>query len=280
MTRILLLHLFFACSPDDVDEPVPVATSGEFTLLTYNVAGLPEGLSHSHPEANTPQISPLLNDYDLVLAQEDFWYHNELAANTTHPHQSDPMWDTPAADKMGDGLNRFSSFAFGDLTRVQWVACNGFTDCASDCLATKGFSMALTTLAGETAVDVYNLHAEAGSCEADIDARNAGLEQFVDAIASHSPEQALIVAGDTNLHSDKAYDSVPLENLLSKVGLTDACRDLECGDERIDRVMFRNSPSLTLTPLEWSIPPEFVDAEGNDLSDHEPVAVRFHWAVP
>ena len=88
---------------------------------------------------------------------------------------------------------------------------------------------------------------------------------------------APIVAGDTNLHSNMPYDSVPLSNLLSEAGLTDVCRALECGDERIDRVMYRNSDSLWLTPLEWSIPPEFVDAEGNDLSDHEPVAVRLGW---
>lgn len=30
------------------------ATSGTFNVLTYNVAGLPEGLSSGHPATNTP----------------------------------------------------------------------------------------------------------------------------------------------------------------------------------------------------------------------------------
>ena len=36
-------------------------------MLTYNVAGLPEGISQSHPEANAPIISGLLGDFDVVL---------------------------------------------------------------------------------------------------------------------------------------------------------------------------------------------------------------------
>ena len=34
--------------------------SGTFDSLTYNVAGLPQGISGSDPENNIPQISPLL----------------------------------------------------------------------------------------------------------------------------------------------------------------------------------------------------------------------------
>src|SRR6185503_16774088 len=46
---------------------LPAPTSGEFLALSYNVAGLPEGISGSHPATNTAIIAPLLNDYDLVL---------------------------------------------------------------------------------------------------------------------------------------------------------------------------------------------------------------------
>jgi hypothetical protein len=41
----------------------------ELSVLTYNVAGLPAEVSGSDPVANHPQISPLLNGYDLVLVQ-------------------------------------------------------------------------------------------------------------------------------------------------------------------------------------------------------------------
>src|SRR5688572_4369456 len=46
--------------------------SGTLLALTYNVAGLPEGLSQSMPMRNTPIIGPLLNDYDLVFLQESW----------------------------------------------------------------------------------------------------------------------------------------------------------------------------------------------------------------
>ena len=32
--------------------------------------------------------------------------------------------------------------------------------------------------------------------------------------------------------------------------------------------------TLELAALEWWVPPEFIDGEGEDLSDHKPVAVR------
>ena len=50
--------------------PAPVGTRviarGTFKALTYNVAGLPQGLSSSSPVTNQPIMSPLLNAYDVV----------------------------------------------------------------------------------------------------------------------------------------------------------------------------------------------------------------------
>ena len=63
----------FACAPG---EPEPELQSGSFTMLTYNVAGLPDGLNDDqNPEVNIPQMAPHLNPYDLVVVQEDFSYH-------------------------------------------------------------------------------------------------------------------------------------------------------------------------------------------------------------
>ena len=59
--------------------------------------------------------------------------------------------------------------------------------------------------------------------------------------------------------------------------MREACLFLDCGQEIHDRVLFRGSDSVSLVPLSWDHPPHFVDAEGDDLSDHKPVAVRFRW---
>lgn len=62
---------------------------GTFTALTYNVAGLPEGINaDQHPVANTPLISPRLNNYDLVNVQEDFFYHDLLIKDNHHKYKS------------------------------------------------------------------------------------------------------------------------------------------------------------------------------------------------
>jgi len=142
--------------------PAPEAVSGEFTLLTYNVAGLPEGISSSHPEEYIPLISPMLNAFELVLVQEDFVYHEQLAAEVDHPHHTPSLYDSLDDFPLGDGLNRFSLFPMGRVHRLQWPGCSGELDCSSDCLASKGFSLARTELAGGLSVDVYNLHGEAG----------------------------------------------------------------------------------------------------------------------
>lgn len=267
---ILLLTLTASGCGDDPDQ-------GEFSVLTYNVAGLPEPLSGSSPSVNTPQISPMLNAYELVLVQEDFWYHHELVAQVDHPYRSRPMWEQPGLLRMGDGLNRFSVFPLGELTRVTWIECNGALDCDSDCLTTKGFSVSAIELADGLVVDVYNLHMDAGGCDGDIHARRVQTEQLLEKIRARSVGKAVIVAGDTNLKRSRPDDVESLEHLLSEANMREACLFLDCGQEIHDRVLFRGSDSVSLVPLSWDHPPHFVDAEGDDLSDHKPVAVRFRW---
>lgn len=246
------------------------------SVLSYNVAGLPQALSSSDPETNTPLISPLLNAYDLVLVQEDFWYHAALAAAVTLPYQSEPMLAEPSLARMGDGLNRFSRFAFAAaLERVTWVECNGITSNANDCLTTKGFSYARHALDPWHEVGVYNLHMDAGRDPGDAEARDAQVTQLVAHIAGQAPDLALIVGGDTNLKTEDEADAVILRRLIEESGLSDTCRTLGCGDpDRIDRVLLRDGGRVKLTPLRWSLAPEFVDAQGAPLSDHEAVVVE------
>jgi len=266
------------------EDPAVPAPPGEFSLLTYNVAGLPEGISSSNPEVNIPQISPLLNAYDLVLAQEDFYYHLLLRADAMHPYQTTPYMEPPDLVDLGDGLNRFSQFAMEGHERIGWYDCNGgISDCASDCLATKGWSFARTTIdANEGAlhgvpaeIDIYNLHMEAGGCPEDVAIRLQSAQDLVDAIATRSEGRAVIVAGDFNLRETDPEDVEPLMVILGGAMLTDSCLELDCGDLRIDKVMYRSSDDLVLEPLTWEVPPEFVDLDGVDLSDHKPVAVEF-----
>lgn len=282
------LTLAVACQistagPGDLPETTADAadgTEGRIHLLTYNVAGLPEEISGSHPVQNMPLIAPKLNDFDLVLVQEDFWYHADLDAGTDHPFRSEPVWDVPEWDRMGDGLNRFSMSPFGPLTRVAWEECNGWFDSGGDCMTTKGFTVARHLLAPGVPVDVYNLHMDASGSQADIEVRKAQAKQLAAYVVANSAFVAVLIAGDTNLKKTRPADLETLADFLEETGLRDVCRALDCPDDRIDRVLFRDSDAVELVPLKWGLAEGFVDVAGEPLSDHEPVAVMMSWRVP
>ncbi|MGJ8670119.1 MAG: hypothetical protein ACSHXK_11575 [Oceanococcus sp.] len=131
---------------------------GEFRMLSYNVAGLPGPISGSEPDINSPLISPLLNDYDLVLLQEDWedpvrqldetgllgqqsplvlGYHHLIVSEAKHTYQSLPARHPLGFESrrgldgllgptvLADGLNRLSQFPFADHQHVLWRSCHG-----------------------------------------------------------------------------------------------------------------------------------------------------------
>lgn len=244
---------------------------GELTVLSYNVAGVPFGLSRSDPGRNVPLISPLLNRFDLVLIQESFGYTRQLMSAATHPFRYGPP-----AGIFNDGLALLSRAPTGAVARQRWRLCHGLLGAGSDCLASKGFSVTSLELARGAEVHVYNLHMDSGRDRLDHLARAAQAVQLLDELATRSAGAAVIVGGDTNLAlaQDRA-----VERLLERGGLTDVCQALGCGEPRIDRIFYRGSSELELRALSWKIDPSFVDSQGQPLSDHEAIAVRIRWAV-
>ncbi|MCA8924727.1 MAG: hypothetical protein KDD82_23135 [Planctomycetes bacterium] len=254
-----------------------LVAQGSLDLLTYNVAGLPQGLSSSNPVANTPQISPKLNAYAVVLAQEDFTYHTQLMSQALHPYQSSPQPVSSVLRPMNDGLNRFSQPPFSGHQRVTWAVSYGVFGHANDSLASKGYSFARHELAPGVEVDVYNLHADAGSSQGDMDARLQQFAQLAQDMATRSAGRPVIVAGDTNLKDTRPQDMQTLADFLGVLGLRDCARELG-KPELIDRVMIRDGGGVFLTPSLWRTADEFVDAQGGDLSDHKAVHVTLDWA--
>ncbi|RMG11935.1 MAG: hypothetical protein D6731_14790 [Planctomycetota bacterium] len=254
----------------------PILAQGTFSALTYNVAGLPQGISSSNPIANTPLISPKLNAYDLVLVQEDFTYHTELARSALHPHQSLPL--TQFSTFVNDGLNRFSQFPFVDFERRKWSSCYGYWSNSNDCLSSKGFSAARHEVAPGVVVDVYNLHADAGGDGGDQAARAAQFQQLSAFMNTYSSSNPVIVCGDTNLRKSRGADAQVLADFLTAQQLEDVAVVLGPGlPDKIDRFLFRSSPDVVLTPVRWRIADEMVDSAGNPLSDHEAIHVDFDY---
>lgn len=286
-----LVLVLGACGDDDGD-----VLEGEFLALAYNVAGLPQGISGSNPEFNMPLIGPLLNAYDLVLLQETWQtpdpnpmaplrvYHEILDAASQHPFKSEsmplPLNQNPERPSaiVSDGLNRFSRFPFGEVTRRRWVDCD---DSAADCLSLKGFSVARTELAPGVCVDVYNLHGEAGSTPNDFDLRDDNTRDLLDFMSDYSAGRAVIVGGDFNMRLRRERDAVNLQLLEDEGGLTDACFALDIvDDDVIDKFFYRSSAGVTIAPVSCRFELEvFVDPQGEPLSDHDALAVRFEWTA-
>jgi endonuclease/exonuclease/phosphatase family metal-dependent hydrolase len=249
--------------------------SGTFSVLTYNVAGLPEGLSGSHPLVYTSKISPGLNAFDMVLVQEDFAYHKNLKSKADHAYISEPG----RAGALGDGLARFSNFPFGQVEHVPWKECYGTLRYNNDCLTRKGFSFATHEIAPEVFIHIYNLHMDAGESKGDMAAREAEMDQLIKWMTEKSNGKAVIIGGDWNLNAKRERDMELLDRILTEENLRDSCRSLQCGEERIDRILFRGNDIISLKPVAYKVETErFANKRGKQFSDHEAVSIVIEWA--
>ncbi|MFI9168262.1 jacalin-like lectin [Streptomyces lincolnensis] len=270
--------------------PAAAATTGTFNVLTYNVAGLPEGLSSGSPAKNTPLISPRLGAYDIVNVQEDFNYHAALYAGDDHPYRTATSGGVP----FGDGLNTLSDLPFEDFERVKWNACTG-----TNCLTPKGFSLARVRLAEGVFVDLYNVHTNADSTDDALAARRANITQLSEFVRANSAGNAVIVMGDTNTRYTRSGDNI--RTLADDNQLTDAWVQLAKGGVRpaqgadalvcpttappndcevVDKVLYRGSKLLSLSATrynnDWA---SFLDSSGGNLSDHFPHAADFSYTL-
>jgi hypothetical protein len=305
MTRLsaLLAAVLFVAVAPACSNP---ARSGTIRALTYNVAGLPEGLSGSNPAVNTPLISPRLNAYDLVLSQEDWvdpvppvdgfdFHHDDLVAQADHPFKSVPATPPQGRDPrrpealVADGLNVLARFPLSDSAHTMWDGCFGALDTsdggAGDCMALKGFTLTRATLADGLLVDVYDLHGEAGGTARDQQLQGDDYAQLAAFIAKFSAGRAVILGGDTNLHTDGRHpdasgdaDRLIWDAFRWAAGLTDPCTGLPCGDS-IDKFGLRSGGGVSLTARSPAVEDGFVRPDGGQLSDHRPTSVLIDWAA-
>lgn len=201
-----------------------VTRGGSFSVLTYNVAGLPQVLSSASTDrqSSTTAIGSRLAPYDIVNVQEDFNYHAALYAADSHPYRT----ATSGGAAIGSGLNTVSDLPYDtdDFERVKWNDCQ--LD-SGDCLTPKGFTFMRTRLAEGVYVDFYNLHANAGTAAGDEAARAANLAQLTGYIKTHSARNAVMVMGDTNTRYTRADDTIAA--FTADNGLTDPWVTLDHG---------------------------------------------------
>jgi endonuclease/exonuclease/phosphatase family metal-dependent hydrolase len=300
-TVIMALISIIGCQKDqhspslkDVSK-LKAAVTATFTVLSYNVAGLPQALSSApNRELYTPIIGQKISAYDIVNVQEDFNYHAALYANDTHPYRT----ATSGGAAIGDGMNTVSNFPFSDdLVRVKWSSCNG-----TDCLTPKGITWIRMRLAEGVYLDVYNVHTNAGDATADLAARRANIDQLVAYINTNSNGNAFLIFGDTNCRYTRDGDNI--RNILTGTGALDSwvqlikggtppalgsatlgCSDLttvltsfDC--EVVDKIFYRGNNFINLTPLVYTSPDaNFRYTDGTALSDHRPAYTKFQYTL-
>jgi hypothetical protein len=185
--------------------PAHAATGGSFSVLTYNIADLPQGLSSAPGDRSTDTtlIGQRLSAYDIVHVQEDFNYHAALYAADTHPYRT----PTSGGAGIGSGLNTLSDNAYDadDFERDKWNSCQ--ID-SGDCLTPKGFTFMRVQLATGVYVDFYNLHTNAGTNSGDESSRADNLSQLTSFIQTHSAGNAVVVMGDTNSRYTRSADTI------------------------------------------------------------------------
>lgn len=267
------------------------AGSGTFSTFAYNVAGLPEILSSatSDRETATQQISCYIRQFDVVNVQEDFNYHATL-----YDYCDDHAYRSPTSGGagIGSGLNTMSRFPYMDWERVKWNDTNGV-----DMLTPKGFTLARTRLENGVYVDIYNLHTQAQTEEADLAARRKNIIQMLGFIETHSAGNAVIVMGDTNTRYTRSGDnmweflrrgftdvwvskvrngSVPVAGAEAMV-CSPAVTSPDC--EIVDKVLFRDNGFVGLQAVSYLIPTDMQNAAGEELSDHRGIKVQWNYAT-
>jgi exonuclease III len=265
--------------------------SGNLSVLTYNVSGLPAAMNSAKSERgpSTTAIGERITPYSVVNVQEDFNYHKDLYAADKHQFRT----PTSGGAGSGSGLNTLSSFPVTGLDRVKWHSCSKGS---GDCLTPKGFTFLRVGVADGVNVDIYNLHADAGDAEGDLTARADNLAQLSEYIQANSKNNAVIVMGDTNTRYTRSGDTIA--KFGTDNGLTDAWVQLEkggtpprtgdpallCGDnpdngcEVVDKVLYRGSGNLTLKATAYNNEHSgFLNDSKVMLSDHDPIKVDISW---
>ncbi|KAK0622565.1 Endonuclease/exonuclease/phosphatase [Immersiella caudata] len=276
------------------------APSGDFTVLSMNVAGLPAILNSNDVPGDKTTNAKLIGsffaqyNYSIIHAQEDFNYHAHIYSTDNHPHRTPTSGGVP----FGSGLNTLSNHPWVDFRRIKWSRCSDAS--SSDCLTPKGFTFMRLALSTSPTVssylDVYNLHADAGSQPDDLAARQDNINQVAAYISTWSIGNPVLVFGDFNSRYSRTADtairsllsspSTSLSDpwlLIARKTTTPPTAESLCSNpsptnycETVDKVFFRSSPLLTLTPTSYEyVSDKFLQPNGDILSDHNPVLVNF-----
>lgn len=294
-----------------------------FTIATLNVDGLPKkvlvvNVNEDGPgDAGTARIGKYLmqKNYDLVMMQEDFNYHEVLTVLLEDGYH----FDTWSGDVGVEGRNidflhlqnhRFdcdglmacwkNDLAVTPVGRTAWKQSFGKFSHSNDELVTKGFRRYDVTLRDGSRLTVYNMHMDAsddadeaeGRDTKDKEARMAQWAQLKDDVMAQLGTHPIIIVGDMN--SLYGRDAVKQEfidaiNASGRGTVTDVWVEMqrqgsyptdraqgEKAGETLDKILYVNPVEGTqIQPVAFVLDKDGYRHDDKPLGDHYPVAATF-----
>ncbi|MGN1195214.1 MAG: endonuclease/exonuclease/phosphatase family protein [Acutalibacteraceae bacterium] len=302
MKRLLTIILCVIVTISCLAVGVSASNDGSFSIVCYNVAGLPnlkyilgkEG--GVNVEGNQKLIGGFLNsdNYDIIATQEDFGYNAALYGElTSYPYRTIHTGGVPG----GDGMNIYAKTPVYNETRTKWNSAYGVINDGADEMTPKGILYCVVEIADGVYADLYDIHADAYDGEGSIAAREDNFNQLADLILSKPSVRPVIVVGDFNISVSYSKNSNIAPILYEKAGLKDAWIEVNNGGnytdfsyfienfgfswgekwgkwDSVEKVLYKNGGGVELEPTECSYK-YYRDENGTSLSDHASISAVF-----
>jgi len=212
---VCVLMVVLGCfSPEEGERyTAPLSSSdGEISILSINVAGLPDFLTdQNNPEDRLEDISLEANRYTFVGYQEDFYYHWYLDQKATAPEMVRGSKHTKFSDVWSwlssSGLTTMSRWKQTGYSFHAYSTCNGYLRNANDCWVPKGVLCSRYLSGRGVVVDVCNTHFDAGGGRRDRLARTEQLAEYRNALPEPVADVPwlLIEIGDFNMRPADSF---------------------------------------------------------------------------
>ena len=314
----MFLVLFFGISAVSINSNAAESKTGEFTVASMNVDGLPAkvlfvSINADGPGADgTKKISEAISSrgWDIIGVSEDFNYDAELMSSLTEYNSGTHRGKVSGLYNKTDGLNLIWKNTL-NVTGENWVSWNehyGEVTNGADGLIDKGYRYYQAEIEEGVNLDIYILHMDADSDAQDIAARESQLKQLVSAIKASNHGNPIIVMGDTNCRYTRENLKTLLIDEINADGRftvqdtwvelvwngvyphhgADAMVATDKGGtyayphaEIVDKIFYINNveSDVTISAKSHTVATDFLDTDGTALADHWPVVVEFEYTI-
>jgi hypothetical protein len=247
---------------------VGTANAERLSILTLNVAGLPDPLTkQNYPVDRMYQIAVRSDKWDIVAYQEDFYYsmyldkysHFSSTVRGTQWHGWSYVW--PWLGK--SGLTIKSNLVVEKPNFLAYSECFGYFNYGSDCWVPKGVLCQRMITPGGVLIDLCTTHLDAGDDPGSVLARRNQLKKYLKYLPPPALDTpwVLIETGDYNLRSCEEDINPVIKG--KEVVVCDTT-----GRNGVDYITATTNKYIVVEVIEGGVSPMF-----DGLSDHRALGV-------